>query len=179
MSESLLSRLQAWARATGWDVVTEADEAGPGGTLALVADLDDDELALAVRVNDDGQRITAYSFLDDEVPAERRADVAEVVLRANRGLLTGAFELDLDNGDLRFRTNLDVGGAQLSDQQLDALMTPVLRDNVVAFATYLGAIEQVIEGSASPADAVREAEQEPEDDEATDGTGGNADDGAR
>jgi hypothetical protein len=155
----LLPRLQTWAQATGWDVVAEPDESGPGGTLALLATVEDEELTLALRLDEDGERVIVYSFLDEEVPAERRADVAELVLRANRGLLNGAFELDLDDGDLRFRTNIDLAGVDLSDAQLDALMTPVLRENVVAFATYVGAISDTVAGTKTPADAVRDAEQ--------------------
>ena len=41
-----------------------------------------------------------------EVPDERRLEVAEYLHRANYGLLLGSFEMDYDQGEVRYRTAL-------------------------------------------------------------------------
>jgi hypothetical protein len=46
------------------------------------------------------------SILPLTVPAENRSAVMELVTRTNWRLLTGAFQLDLDTGELVFRTML-------------------------------------------------------------------------
>lgn len=47
-----------------------------------------------------------YGVLPERVPAERRAAVAELLTRINYGLILGNFELDLDDGEVRFKASL-------------------------------------------------------------------------
>lgn len=63
---------------------------------------------------EDERRFAIYSVLDVRVPAELRAEAAELVARANWGLPVGAWELDMDDGTLRCKTSVDVGGDRLS-----------------------------------------------------------------
>jgi hypothetical protein len=56
---------------------------------------------------DDERVISCYSLLPSVVPEAGRAAVAEGLTRLNYGLLVGAFELDLDDGEVRCRTSID------------------------------------------------------------------------
>lgn len=56
------------------------------------------------------------SILPFAVGPEHRDAVAQLVVRANWRLLTGAFQLDLDGGELAFRTMLFLSdGAELTE----------------------------------------------------------------
>ncbi len=156
MTQPLLDRLVRWAEATGW-TVTPGEGKPPGGSLLLEAESGDGYAAVVLLVDEDGERVVLYSMLEDDIPSERRQAVGEVVLRANRGLLSGAFELDLDDGDFRFRTNIEIA-TEVSDDQLAALMNPVLIANITTFNVYLPAVAAVVNNEMSPAEAVRSAE---------------------
>lgn len=103
-----------------------------------------------------------YSLALDEVPPERRGEAAVLVTRANYGLLEGAFELDLDDGELRLRTS--VGLDRLDDGAFGAkglaasLFGGIVLANVFTMDSYLPAILAVAEGSSSAADAVAAVE---------------------
>jgi hypothetical protein len=59
-----------------------------------------------------------------EVPADRRGEVARFITRANWGLTTGAFEMDFDDGQLRFRSSVPFAETDLNeDILLDAIRT--------------------------------------------------------
>lgn len=53
-----------------------------------------------------------FGFL---VLPERRIDVLRFVSRANWGLIVGNFELDMDDGHLRFKSSVDLDGVELID----------------------------------------------------------------
>lgn len=55
---------------------------------------------------------TRYGY-DADVPANRRAEVAEFTARANYGLVIGNFEFDIDSGHVRYKTSVDLEGAEI------------------------------------------------------------------
>jgi hypothetical protein len=88
------------------------------------------------RSRDPVSQVAVYSILSVAVPADRRARVAELLTRANYGLIIGNFELDLDDGELRFKTSIDFAGDRLSG----ALLAMLIEHNLDAFDRYLPAI---------------------------------------
>jgi len=88
--------------------------------------------------------ILLYSVCPFRVPEERRAEVSEYLTRANYGLAAGNFELDLADGEVRYKTAL-----QRHDDGLDAAtLKRVVRANGIAMETYLPGIGAVITGTA-------------------------------
>ena len=55
-----------------------------------------------------------YSVCQAISPASRRTDVAEFLTRANFDLLVGNFELNFADGEIRFKTSIDVAGDRLT-----------------------------------------------------------------
>lgn len=92
-----------------------------------------------------------YSVADTPCPAQYRGAMAEFVTRANYGLVLGNFELDFSDGELRAKTSLDLGGAELVEQSLDALVGALVESNLRAFHRYLPGAMAVMagEGAAS------------------------------
>jgi hypothetical protein len=95
------------------------------------------------------EQVVVHSTFNPPVPEERRDAVALFLTRANYGILHGNFELDLDDGDLRYKTSIDVRGAELTEQLLDNLVIA----NVSMFDRYVPGIEAVVRGE-DPATAV-------------------------
>jgi hypothetical protein len=163
----LFSRTLAWARGQEWIATTEDDEDGHAGQALL--EVPDDhsaraawptavEMPVVLFVPDDGQRIAVYCLIVEGIEPRLRASVTELVTRANRGLLGGAFEMDVDEGDVRFRSDLDLGGADVDDNQLGAMLAPLLEVNLETVEVYSSAIVAVLTGRTSPLDAIEAAE---------------------
>ncbi len=88
------------------------------------------------------QRLIAfYSVCPLDVPDDRRPEVANLLTRANYALAVGNFELDFDDGEVRFKTVLDVEG-----QLEPARVKRMVRANGLAMETYLPGIAAVITG---------------------------------
>lgn len=69
-------------------------------------------------------------------------------------MIIGAFEIDLDDGEVRFRTSIDLDGLELSDEALENLFG----HNFHVMGTYLPAIVAVSAGKSEPADAIATVE---------------------
>jgi hypothetical protein len=104
-------------------------------------------------IRDQDQQLIVYSLVPVWVPVERRTDAALYIARANYGLAIGNFEIDLDDGEVRFRTSVDVEGAEISAPIVDHLFLA----NVMGVEQYLEGLRSVIEG-ADPSAAIAVAE---------------------
>ena len=89
--------------------------------------------------------VLLYSIAPERVPEERRLDVSEFLTKANYGLADGNFELDFDDGEVRYKTVLHVQG-----DALDALLVRrLVRSNGTALETYLPSIHSVMTARVS------------------------------
>jgi hypothetical protein len=95
-----------------------------------------------------------YSVCGTSAPEHRRQAVAEFVTRANSGMVIGNFELDFNDGEIRYKTSMIFEGVPLAP----ALIKNLVYANVLMMDRYLPAITQVIEGTASPQAAVASLE---------------------
>jgi hypothetical protein len=93
------------------------------------------------------QLILLYSVCPLRVPEERRLEASSFLTRANYGLTAGNFELDFADGEIRYKTVL-----QLSGDALDAAtLKRIVRANGIAMETYLPGIGVVITGTEAAA----------------------------
>ena len=67
----------------------------------------------------------------------------------------GNFELDFTDGEVRYKTSIDVEGDQLSS----VLIKTLVYTNVTMMDEYLPGIKAVIEAGVSPEEAIRAIEQ--------------------
>ena len=132
-----------WQETTD-DEVVRAEVTGDNGSWAV----------FAVAREREG-RCTVYSQAPWNTPEERRAEMAECITRINFGLPLGNFEMDYADGEIRFKTSLDVAEDRLTTALFEGLFEP----NMATMDHYLPALESVRDGRASPADAVRAVEE--------------------
>jgi hypothetical protein len=112
-----------------------------------------------VHIDDDRGHVAVYSVLPDAVPMERLGAAGAVLAGANFQLPIGAFEMDLEDGEVRFRASIDVSQSALTAGLLD----PLVKANWVAVDQYLPALKAVVDG-AEPADALAAAADDDDDD---------------
>ena len=95
-------------------------------------------------------RITFYSIAPFVVPAERRVEMAQLLCRIHFGLPQGCFELDLDDGELRFRVSL-----RFADDDADERMIrQALWASVAGMDRYLPVLVSLSEQGLSPDKAI-------------------------
>jgi hypothetical protein len=116
-------------RVEGVDVF-KADGSGENGDWTVWIDVREEDGICIV-----------WSSYGGGVPEPRRAAMMELVTRINPDVPVGAFELDLERGNLSFRTSIDVTGDRLND----ALLEQLIGANVGAFDDYLPAIDRMME----------------------------------
>ncbi len=95
-----------------------------------------------------------YSRLSTNAPEESRPPLAEFLTRANYGLPIGNFEMDFSDGEIRYKTSLDVEGDRLTPQ----LVKMLVYANVATMDRYYAGIMQVMYGGAEPEAAIRAIE---------------------
>jgi hypothetical protein len=106
-------------------------------------------------IREEDDQLLVYSIMPFDVPEARRTEAALYLTRANFGLAIGNFELDLDDGEVRYKTSIDVEGAQILEPLIDHLFLA----NVVTVDRYLNGLRAVIEGDeAEVAVAAAEAD---------------------
>jgi hypothetical protein len=118
-------------------------------------------------VDEEKHWLRFYSILPVHVPEDKRLDMAEFISRANYGLMLGNFEMDFNDGELRFKSSIDAEGGELVKQMIDNL----LRSNLVTMDRYFSGLMAVLYSERPPADiyeemsAMERAERPPLEDE--------------
>ncbi len=105
-------------------------------------------LTSIVRVRQSHGQIVWYTQCPIPVPPERRLAVTEFLTRANYGMIVGNFELDVADGDLRFKTFLDLGPEPVLDglPPFARLFGQLVGANLSAMDRYLPGIIEVVAG---------------------------------
>lgn len=101
------------------------------------------------------QQFVFYSMLPVKVPEGRRAAVAEFLTRANYGMILGNFEMDFNDGEVRFKTSIDTE----DDELTRALIKHCVYANVTMMNQYYSGILAVAHGGADPAEVIEGIER--------------------
>lgn len=151
MSRSQLGDVvAAYLGSRPWGVQQVADS-----TFAIEVHGEHGQWKSYLTVREDEQQVLVHAVLPFRVPFDRRVEVALYLTRANYGLVIGNFEFDLDDGEVRFKTAIDVEGAVLTEALVDHLVIA----GAVTTDRYLPGIHAVVEG-ATARDAIAVVEGE-------------------
>ena len=107
-----------------------------------------------VRCFDDTSRLLVYSLYPESVPENLRPRISELICRINYGLIMGNFEMDWDDGELRYKTSMDIEGIELSS----TILRNLVYGNFHSFDLYLNAIAQALDTHRDLETIVMEAE---------------------
>lgn len=100
------------------------------------------------------QQFVFYSIFPVRVPENKLIELSEFVTRANYGMIIGNFELDYVDGEIRYKTSVDVEDVDL----VEPLVRHMMYANVLTMDKYLPGLMRVLYAGISPADAVSEVE---------------------
>ena len=95
-----------------------------------------------------------YSVCPVNAPAEKRPALAEFITRANYGLIIGNFELDFEDGEIRYKTSLDA-----EDLALNAtVFKNLVYANLSMMDQYLPGILSILSSEISPREMIDQIE---------------------
>ena len=149
--------------ATLFDVVKDYFEAG-GWNFDVLPDRpvlrlgfrgERGEWVCFAQTREDQQQFVFYSRPTQQVPENRRSAVNEFITRANYGSIIGNFEIDLNDGEVRYKTSIDVEGGELTSQMVHNLVGT----NVRMMDRYLGGLLSVALEEKDPFEALAEIER--------------------
>jgi hypothetical protein len=115
---------------------------------------DNGRWVLYARAKDPEEQLIVLSVHPDSATEDRRPPMAEFLTRANFGLNIGNFEMDYEDGEVRFRTSIDVEGSALDD----ALIGTLVNANLSVMDDYFTGVADVAAGG-SPAEVIRRVEE--------------------
>jgi hypothetical protein len=107
------------------------------------------------QAREEQQMFIFYSVCPINIPQEKRDAVAEYLSRANYGLMIGNFEIDFNDGEVRYKTSLDVEDSVLTQ----ALIHNLVYANVFMMDRYTPGIMEVVYGNVFPLDAIKKIEE--------------------
>ncbi|MTJ08140.1 YbjN domain-containing protein [Anabaena sp. UHCC 0204] len=110
------------------------------------------------KVREEQKQFVFYSICPFKVEEDKRLTISEFITRANYGMINGNFEMDFNDGEIRYKTSIDVDGDQLSS----ALIKNIVYANVTMMDEYLPGIINVIESDIYPELAINKIEQNEE-----------------
>jgi len=147
----LTNLVTKWFRREGWNMhrIPEVSGVWYTGYSGRHGDI-----PCVVVVHEMEKEFIFYSRVPFLIPREQRALVGEFLHRANYGLKIGNFELDFMDGDVRFKTSIDLEGATPQESMIhNAVML-----NVLILDRYMTGLTAMLNGDLSPAEAVTSVE---------------------
>lgn len=106
------------------------------------------------QADDEHKQFVFYSICPLHSPKEKIHRVAEFLTRANFGMLIGNFEIDLADGQIRYKTSIDVEGSSLDT----ALIKRMVYTNVLTMDKYLPGIISVMSTETEPEECIAKIE---------------------
>ena len=99
-----------------------------------------------------------YSVAAVNAPEDKRGTISEFITRANYGMAIGNFEMDYNDGEIRYKTSVDVDTGDLTNN----LVKPAIYVNCLMMDKYLPGLMAVLYAGVSPKEAVEKVESAPE-----------------
>ncbi|MCB9529439.1 MAG: YbjN domain-containing protein [bacterium] len=149
--DSLFETVVAFFQSDDWPIqLVEGDQA-----LRTAFRGESGQWTCYARVRGAHEQVCFYSVCPINVPEAQRGAVGEYLHRANYGMIIGNFEMDFSDGEVRYKTSLDVEGDRLTV----ALVRQLVIANVMMMDRYLPGLMAVTYGDVTPAAAIAEIEK--------------------
>lgn len=143
---TILETTKAFFAAEEWQV----RQVGERPVLEMSARTEELRWGCFAEAREETHELLFYSVAPFFVPEQRRPDAAVLLTRINYGLSFGNFEMDWEDGEVRYKTGVDVEGDELTA----ALIQQVIYRNVRQAGRYLPTIQAMLDESLSPEEAL-------------------------
>ena len=127
-----------------------------GRTLQVNCQGKNGQINCYARSYDEQSQLIFYSLYPMPIPEDKRAIVAELITKINYGMIIGNLEMDFADGELRYKTSIDVDGDRLST----ALVKRLVYGNVLTMDEYLPAITAIVNEESTIDEAIKLVENQ-------------------
>ena len=100
-------------------------------------------------IDEEQESLLCNTHINQRIPYSKRLEVCDFMSRINYELVNGNFEMDLDNGEIRYRTFLDLADAEPSQDQV----LNIVWNGVLGFDTYYPGLMKLVYGNLSAEEA--------------------------
>jgi hypothetical protein len=100
------------------------------------------EWVCLVKLDEERHFCLVYSVLAEAVPPKKRTRMSLFLAETNYDIGVGSFEMDPEDGEVRFRTSIDVEGDRLSRALFERLVTM----NITMMDQYIESLLEMIRG---------------------------------
>ncbi len=151
MSAPLFEQLKTYFQQGGWvfDIIPER------AMIRMGFRGQSGEWAFFAQAREEQSQVVFYSRASLQVDVPRRLALAEFLTRSNYGVIIGNFEMDLKDGEVRFKTSMDIEGGELTPPMIHNLVGT----NVRMMDRYLPGIFAVAQEGKDPIEALAEIER--------------------
>jgi hypothetical protein len=91
--------------------------------LRLAVQGEQGDWVILVQTDEEDQRCIVYSVYPELVPESRREAVAAILIQENYEIPIGNFEMDLTDGEVRFRTSIEVVEGRMTMEWFERMFT--------------------------------------------------------
>jgi len=106
------------------------------------------------KAREETNQVLFYSICPVIAPPGKRGAVTEYITRANYGIVTGNFEMDIESGIIRYKTYLSAEGITLTPQVIRQVVFP----NLLLTDKFLPGLLKTVYSDISPAEAWESAD---------------------
>ena len=115
---------------------------------------DHGEFSCYAQAREEQEQFVFYSIFPVKINQKDHLSVMEFITWANFGMIIGNFELDLNDGEVRYKTSIDLEGVEIQAGMLRNLVYA----NVLTMDKYFTGLMRVVYGGITPEDAIKEIE---------------------
>lgn len=101
-------------------------------------------------IDEEQESLLCNTYIVQKIPENKRFDVCEFINRINYELDNGNLEMDMEDGEIRYRTFLDLSDATPSKEQILNLIW----NGPQCFDSYFSGLMRLVYSNLSPAKAV-------------------------
>lgn len=149
-NQSIFTAIVNFFESDEWQFVKIPEQS----TLRLLFRGENGQWTCYAKAREEEKQFVFYSICPIVVPENQRQAIAEFITRANYGMIMGNFEFDFTDGEIRYKTGIDVEGDRLSF----ALIKQMVYANVMMMDEYLPGIQAVLSENLSPLEAITQIE---------------------
>lgn len=147
----ILDTLTSFFTEEDWDFTVQSERP----ILQMEFQGETGEWVCYARAKEEEEQFIFLSVSPANAPPEKLLAVSELLTRINYGLPIGNFEMDFEDGEIRYKTSIDVESSRLDS----ALIANLVHANVQMMDAYLPTIMAVIDDDVSPIEALNEIEE--------------------
>jgi len=126
------------------------------GILTLNFKGDSGQWSCYVQARDENGLFAIYSISPLHAPEDKRLALSEYITRVNYNMAIGNFEMDMDDGEIRYKTSIDVTGDELTP----ALVRRLVYANLLNMDKYYPGVVAIAESDISPTEAIAKVERQ-------------------